>query len=106
MKHILEKKNHMRMLVPDTTGCQIKTPVPDVKYLPLRFCSGVSQRHPQIIQAVAYAAPELDGKTILLKTPHSLVTGHGEVKLVLSRDTLSHELAFIVLGSAGKAANG
>lgn len=42
----------------------------------------------------------------MLKTSHSLVTGHGEIKLVLSRDALSRELAFIVLGSAEKGANG
>lgn len=29
--------------------------------------------------------PELDDKTVLLKTPHTLITGHTEMNLILNR---------------------
>lgn len=39
---------------------------------------------------------ELDGKTLLLKTPHNLITEHGEIKSVLTRKLLAGYLAFVV----------
>lgn len=66
-------------------GCQTKSPVPGVGYLLPSGWSGVFQGLPQRIQAIAIAlscSPQCDGKTLLLKTPDTLVTGHGEPKLV------------------------
>lgn len=43
---------------------------------------------------------ELDGKVILLKMPHTLVTGHGKIKLVMARKHCPYWIAFIVLDGA------
>lgn len=53
----------------------------------------------QMIQSVAIAfvyPPELDGKTQLMKTPHTLVKGHRKIMLVQTRKLPSCWLAFIV----------
>lgn len=42
----------------------------------------------------------------MLKTPHSLVTGHGDIKLILTREFLPHWLAFLVPERAKQAAGG
>lgn len=41
-----------------------------------------------IIAFALGCTPGLDGETLLLKTPHTLVTGHEDIKLVLTRKHL------------------
>lgn len=42
-------------------------------------------RTTQTIATVLACSPETDGKTISLMAPHTLITGHGETKLVLTK---------------------
>lgn len=64
------------------------------------------QPRPQIytITIVLGHLPDLDVKILLLKTPHTLVTGHGEIKLILTRKFLL--TSFIVPKGAMQAAGG
>ena len=43
--------------------------------------------------------PELDGMSLLLKTPNTLVTGHGNIMLVLIKKFPQFWIAFLVLES-------
>lgn len=54
---------------------------------------------PQTTQLLSLPScpPVLNGKTLLLKSWHTLVRGHGEIKLVLTRKLLPWCPAFIVL---------
>lgn len=57
MKYILNKKQqqqHMRMLVPDVTGHQIKIPMTDVRYLFEFVFRGVSEMLPNNIGYCLY----------------------------------------------------
>lgn len=50
------------------------------------------------VNATALGCPlELDGKTLLLKIPHTLVKGYREIKMILNRKLPHYWLAFIVL---------
>lgn len=74
------------MVLPGAAGCQTESPVLTVWRWP-SGCSGVFLRRPKTVLAITLAfgcLPELDGKTLLLKTAHTFVTGYGEIKLVLS----------------------
>lgn len=80
------------MCLPKDIGCQIKSPVPGVGYLP--SCSSVmgdggSQRLSKqcsLLPLLMAAHQNLMVQhTLLLKTSHTLITGFGEIELVLSR---------------------
>lgn len=59
------------------------------------------------VTAIAFCCPpELEGKILLLKTAHTLVTGFGEIKLVLIWKLCVCWLAFIVLEAAMQATGG
>jgi hypothetical protein len=64
-----------------------KRPVSGMGYSPMSCGSRVSWVHPQMVQAIAIGCPS-DGKTLMLKTPHTLATGHGEIKLLPTRSSL------------------
>lgn len=49
------------------------------------------------VAAVHGCSPELDGKTLLLQTSHTLFTGFGEAELALSRKSPLCSLVFIEL---------
>lgn len=72
------------MLPPEAKGYQMKIWVPDVNYHSMSCRSGIFQRpalKPEQTIAIPFACPpELDGKTILLKTTDALVIGHREIK--------------------------
>lgn len=88
------------MLLPETIDCLITSSVPHMAYLPLSCWSGHPGDCLQTIQAIAFALgcpAELDGKDLLLKIPHALVTGHVENLLVLTRKLLSYFIVFIVV---------
>lgn len=57
-------------------------------------------KRPHVIQvnATTLGYPlELDGKTLLLKIPHTLVKRYREIKRILNRKFLPYWLAFILL---------
>lgn len=54
---------------------------------------------PQIVQFIVIDLgypPELDGEVLLVKTPHTQVTGYGKTKLILTWKLHPYCLAFIV----------
>lgn len=61
------------------------------------------------IQATAVAPgclPELEGETLLLKTPYTLATGLRKINLVMTRILLPCLLVFLIVGHAMEAAGG
>lgn len=73
---------------------------PKAWYLLFSCWRGVFQRFSQTIYHIASALgclPELDIKTLLLRTPYILVTWHGEIKLVLTKKLSPYWTAFRVL---------
>lgn len=61
---------------------------------------------PQNITAITNTfgySPELDGKILLMKTPHTWVIGYGDIKLVLNLILHPYWLALIVLEDATNA---
>lgn len=75
---LLELSYKRNYVSPRSHGLSNKKQESGVGYLPSKHWSEVSLRsHPQTVQALTTALgclPELDGKNLLLKTPHSLVT--------------------------------
>jgi hypothetical protein len=90
---------------------QINNPVPHVRFFPLWFLLSVSWKTPYTYiyenKIIFYFScpPELD-KSSLQKTPHSLVTEHGEIKFVLARKFPPFWHAFTVLEDILQAAWG
>lgn len=52
------------------------------------------------MQATATCSRGLDNKTPLLRTSHTLVTGHAKITVMLTREFPPYCLAFIVLEDA------
>ena len=69
--------------------CQTKIPGPGLGYL--LSPQVIDQKCPKDIQTVQtisfafYFSAEVGGEILLPKTPHTWVTGHGEIKLVLNK---------------------
>lgn len=69
-----------------------------MRYLPSSYWSGMGTKRPKIIQPIAIApggTPELSGSTLLKGTLHTLITGYGEIKLVLKKEIPSFWIASI-----------
>lgn len=64
--------------------------------------------YPQIqtIVITIVCPPELDSKTILLKTPNTIVRARGEIELVLTRKFPLYYLTLLVLERAAQASVG
>lgn len=98
----------MIMLPLRVTVYLTKRPVPQMGNLSL--C--VWQRIPRVFQNITgywhcpWLPPEFQGKTLLLKMPHTLVTEHWRTELELIPKPIPSGLAFIVSGGAAEAAKG
>ena len=77
------------MLFLEAIGCQIKILGPGLGYL--LSPQVIDQKWPKDTQAVqtisfaSYFSTELGDEILLLKTPHTWVTEHGEIKLMLNK---------------------
>ena len=70
------------MLSPEDIDCQIKNPVPVWGYI--HFDQGVPENPPK--KNIAHGcSSKFDGEILLLKIKHTLILGHGEIRLVLAR---------------------
>jgi hypothetical protein len=73
------------MLLLETTGCQIKGPVPGMGYLTFDLLNkGVLEMSIIIHVVTALSCPPNDGKIPLRKTSYTLFTGYGESKLIMT----------------------
>lgn len=70
-----------------------------------RGCSGCTPQI-QTIAITIVCPPELDSKTILLKTPSTIVRARGEIELVLTRTFSLYYLAILVLERAAQVSVG
>lgn len=70
-----------------------------------RGCSGCTPQI-QTIAITIVCPPELDSKTVLLKTPSTIVRACGEIELVLTRTFSLYYLAILVLERAAQASVG
>lgn len=85
------------MLLPEAMGCHRKSPVPGELHLHSSCWSRVpgDSISIQAIAIVLGCQLKLDSRTLLLKIPHTSVTGHGEIKMALIRKLPYCWLAFI-----------
>lgn len=89
------------MSLPNAIGYQAKSPVLNIGYLFLSYWS-IGSHRPQTLQTIAIVpyTLELDGKSLLLKTPHTWVIVLEESKLVQMQILHLYWLAFIALEGA------
>lgn len=75
------------MIIPLAIGCQIKNVNAKCRKVPRKsLFRGVLENHPQTTETIviAHGCPlEFGGKTLLLRTPYTVVSGHREFKLML-----------------------
>ena len=77
-----------------------------MEYLPLNFCSRIFCRPYPKIGIILGCLSALDGYILLLMTLHTLVTGHGEIKLELGWKSPPCWRALTMLDKAEPTARG